>query len=690
MVCSIKFDSGTEEYHDVPLISTGGGGPTSYAGVIPQVGSRVIVEWLKVGLRDFKPVIVGFLTTNVTLGRDFAYFSAVEPSESQAAAAEDPSLLDDPEEPLGVKALKLRKAYPGDFLASSSGGSDILLDRDVNISNSSGVELNLRDADQSALLNSLTYHNITSAGVHSFGLVKRNAFNFLPDVYGPQPFARNKPWEVDTGILTNLRVPSDTPAYTALLEQRLIKEDGSANFVNPNYKFVTETDGIRTSYVFSNSLRLDQTYEENSNYLYTEDRRELKHTTDGVMSVLAESDGFDVDYFKNGYYIEDVVGTVVGNDSYTEDGRRYYKRVLGGRLFSTPSDKDISKGFQYVDLTTDALKLGLTDRTALARLFKITSPTSTNKYTFAVTKEGRVYLNIPASLSGDVDEVGRSVDMSIAGLVKAVIGSDTNFGDTSLDLVTKGGINLDIGTNSQGNSINLTLRGKIKRVYTNEGTGDSPIVEDSVNGNMSLNVAGSHISYVQGGKTENVEGVHNVSALGQVQDIGPGGHAIQIAGDSTRNIIGSESKTVALPSGYTYLLGHQTDVMVGYHNTNLASGVMTRTVLAGVGLTDTVGTGTFTQSVGAGAMTANVASGSYAVSVGTGPIALSAAAGVIGITSQTNAISATVVNKFTAPITNIGAVQVGFAVAGVPGPPGPHLDYLTGLPILGLPTIQVG
>jgi hypothetical protein len=42
------------------------------------------------------------------------------------------------------------------------------------------------------------------------------------------------------------------------------------------------------------------------------------------------------------------------------------------------------------------------------------------------------------------------------------------------------------------------------------------------------------------------------------------------------------------------------------------------------------------------------------------------------------------------PITKIGMTVVGCVVTGVPGPPTPAIDYLTGLPLLGMPTVLIG
>lgn len=53
-------------------------------------------------------------------------------------------------------------------------------------------------------------------------------------------------------------------------------------------------------------------------------------------------------------------------------------------------------------------------------------------------------------------------------------------------------------------------------------------------------------------------------------------------------------------------------------------------------------------------------------------------------------VAAGAVAQLVAPLVKLGTTAVGGVVAGVPGPPGPHLDFLTGLPIFGIPNVTVG
>ena len=122
-----------------------------------------------------------------------------------------------------------------------------------------------------------------------------------------------------------------------------------------------------------------------------------------------------------------------------------------------------------------------------------------------------------------------------------------------------------------------------------------------------------------------------------------------------------------------FALSDSKTVVAGVDSTTVMVGSTTRNVVAGAGISDTVGAGNYSATVGAGNL-------SLSVAVGTATI-------FSGILST---VSSTVMVNMMAPITKIGTAVVGSVVAGAPGPPSPHLDYLLGIPILGIPTVLIG
>lgn len=678
MVCSVRLDSGQGERHDIPLPAAGGGGPRSWAGIIPEPGTKVVLGWKKFGHRSFVPYITEFLTVGTYSAREYEPFSTVIPSEAKAALAEYPDLIDDPHVNLNVLRLKSRKGYSGDFVASSSDGSDFILDRDVYFTNRAGNEFRLRDSDQTTVLQTRNEFVSNAAGYYRRGLIKRNAFNFLPDLYPLD--SKGKPATI---------IAKTHPAYNILLQFGLIKADGTQNFPNdPNnllYPYMVMPDGQRISYITHGEQ--DQNFVDVP-YGYIEDRTELRHISDGIMPVTEEGDGFQIDP-PFPVFIEDVKGTVIGNDFQSDAGRPLYKRILTMRLFNNPDQATPSDGpiFEPVDLVT---RLGIADDVALARLFRIVSPNGSNEYAFGVTKEGKVLIHVPKTKVGDPNEKGKSVDLNVAGLIKAIVGVDENSGNKSLDIKLQGGVSLDIGRMTDGTSIRLNLKGKITKIHNgNDAVGITN--EEIYGGSTHRSVSASHLHVIGGNHIENVGAEKVVQAFSSALNAGLGGMKNNCVGDAVLTILGKTQEQYGKLHTSTYALGKNKKSISGVDSTTVLAGSITRTVIAGAGISDTVTAGGIKQTIGVGNFSTTVGAGNLTATVGAGNLALTASAGAASLTSSlVTTITAGMVAAINAPVVKIGVIVIGTAVAGVPGPPTVYLDPITGLPALGLPNITIG
>jgi hypothetical protein len=691
MCCSISLATAPGEVHDVPLPATGGGGPRSWAGSVPEPGTSVVVAWKQVGSRTFQPVIVQILTSGVYSAREYEPFSTVPPEWSSEALGLYPELADDPHYNLDILRLKLRKMYPGDFLASSSGGADILVDRDISLSNRSGNEIVLRDSDQTTVHQTINEFTSNAAGYYRRGLIKRNAFSFMQDLFPLNEHTLGAaPYDLDPVELFNQKVPSTSPAFTTLRDFGLIDETGIKTFNVTDglaeYPYIVTSDGQRINYVTSG---------ENTNgfdswpHAYIEDRKELRHVSNGIMAVTEEGDGFQLDGEKE-VFIEDVHGTVVGNDFSTDAGRKLYKKILKMKLFSDPGQMDPSPGpvFEALDNVQDQ---HLLDSKALARLYRIQAPESSNQFAFGIDKEGRTFVHIPASQAGDTpDEKGRSLDLNIAGLVKAIIGKDPNT-QLSLDLVLNGGLNIEFGRGPKGNSNTFTMYGPIYRNIVGDNTQDgTPSENVSVGGSSSKTVSGSDFTYVRG-TVARVSGASDTTEADSIMhNAGSGGYKMLVSGDHGITCLGKSKEMYADQKSSKFALGCEKVVVAGADDNTIIAGNYTRTVYAGQ-ITDSVTTGNISLNTATGNLSASVITGSIGITVGTGSLALSCAGGPTSISSSvTTTITSGVSTVINSPTTKIGASVAGFAVAGVVGPPGPHIDYVTGLPILGIPTMVIG
>jgi hypothetical protein len=692
MVCSVRLDTGEGERHDVPLPASGGGGPRSWSGITPERGSKVILGWKKYSNRAYSPYIVEFLTSGVHPARHYEPFSSVDPSEAEAALDLFPDMEDDPNVNLGIVRLKLRKTYSGDYLASSSGGSDILLDRDFQASNRAGNEIRLRDSDQTFVVQSLNEFNNNSAGFYRRGLIKRSSFNILPDMFG-----RDNSSDVDnTGFFgdgINKSIPINSPAYQKLFQLGLINKEGVPNFItDPNeygwtgFPYSVLPDGRRTSFITpgDHSFSFSET-----DLCYVEDRSEIRHASDGIMSVTEEGDGVQIDKSNESVYIEDVKGTVVGNDPYSDEGRKLYKQILRMRVFDDHEQSSPSTGpkLEPIDLVQNHTQ---SDSIALSRLFRMRSPSCTNEFAYGITKEGRFMAHIPKGRDGTQENKGKSVDLNIEGLLKAIIGKDENSG-ASADIRMQGGLILHIGRLPDGSSIDLNLGGKIKTSY--KGNDDAGLARETVvGGSESKTISASKLEMIGGNDIHSVGGSHSIEATSISHNAGPGGLKRKVAGDFTSTVLGKTNMQFGLLGDITKAFGFTEKILAGIDSKTVLVGGISNTVVAG-NLTNSITTGNMSNTVGAGNMSNTVGAGSYSISVGTGSLSITAGAAPVTVSSAVLVnISSTVMSSLTAPVVKIGnpALVVGGAVAGIPGPPSPHLDYITGIPILGIGTILIG
>jgi hypothetical protein len=653
------------------------------------------------------------MTVGTFPARDFEPFSTVDPDEAAETLNIHPELEDDPRVSLGIfqpptliTRLRSRKGYSGDFLASSSGGSDFVLDKDVFLTNRAGNEIRLRDADQTFVLQTQNVFESNSAGTYRRGLIKRNAFNFQPDlalagfdsaVDSFDEFVEGK-FNTDEDGQRHLlnKVTLDTPAYETLLSLGLINEDGTPKaFVDSDpddkrYPFVVTPDGQRISYVVHGEH--ESSWAE-TDQCYVEDRLELRHMHDGIMPVTEEGDGVQIDKIAP-ILIEDVKGTVVGNDPHSEAGQQLYKQIMTMNVFNSDDQQGPAGAPEFGTIDTVQDMVGA-DTRALARLFRVLAPKGGNQYCFGISKEGRVFLHVPAGQTG-LDDKGKSVDMNIVGLVKAIIGADTS--RTSVDLKTMGGIKLDLGAFSDNPdpedtdtppelvSIDLTMKGKIRTNYSGpQGR------ECFVGGNDFASVSGSQMTMVQGSVVRNVGASEAVEASSITHNAGAGGYKQKCAGDYNNTVLGKTTQLYAQLRQSTFALADTKTMIAGVDSATVLTGGILRTVAAGTGITDTTAAGNHSMNVGAGNMLMNVGTGNLTANVGAGNLALTAGGGPVTITSGiTTTLVAGTVAQIASPITKIGVAVVGSAVAGVPGPPAPHLDFLTGLPLLGVPTVTLG
>jgi hypothetical protein len=323
-----------------------------------------------------------------------------------------------------------------------------------------------------------------------------------------------------------------------------------------------------------------------------------------------------------------------------------------------------------------------------ACLFRIRPPRAVgeNDFVAAVSKQGKLFLNIPASVKEDYPSgsKGVSAEMNLAGALKMFIGASQP-DRVSANITLEGGLHLDIGRDAAGNAITTRYHSATKTIY--EG---NPNEEDV---STSIEVRGVKASYITGAETKNIDGSKSTLVSGILQEQ-------------------ADRVSVNAFQGASYNFGELSTLVSGKSQYNYAEQVLekivtggkTTTVLAG-GLTQTAMIGTMSFSAMAGAITFNAPAGPYSVTVGTGAISMTTGAGAVTLSTGAGAVSitagagaltltaglalnmtATTVISMTAPMILLGGptAVLGVCRGARSLPPGvPTLDPITGAPLLG-------
>jgi hypothetical protein len=678
MRCNVRVLTGGEERFEVDLTQAMAG-PRSFLGGIPEVNSLVIVAYRRKHKNLFDAVILGYIPVGNILGLRFDPFSGVNPNAL------------DPEDKVDAQAIfgkhvryKRIRGKPGDVMGMSASGAEFLLSKDVRLFNRAGDLIELRDSDRTLITQAV--HRVHSdAGTYAFsGPIRRGAMDLPLDIFQTDKdgnltrvlkTAAERYFGRDDLFLTGPSGSSFSNAAGHVLDR-----------VNDTEEFppVTYSNGRRAYYAGTDPAANFES-STGSGETFTEHRLEIRHTTPVQQEVREEIDGFSAD--RPVPFIEQVFGTIVGNDPYSSEGQRAYGRVLIPRIFD-----DFE---QTAPPTSPGLSMDEASRApggpdeALTRagayLFRIRPPKSpsTSVFGVAVSKQGKLHVNVPGSSeehAGNSRNISAEVNME--GALKMRLGATTPE-QISLHMTLDGALYVKIGQDALGRSIITDFSGSVKNVYKgNDADGVARSVE--VQGNAEKSISGSYTKTVQGSHTSRVSGSHSTQAT-DVAVSALNGYSVTAQ---------SQNVTVAGKSQFNFALLVQETI---------AAGGKIMTVLAG-GVTSTVAAGAFTQTVAAGATTFANPGGAFSVAVGAGALSLTTASGAAAITAGAGAVSVSaglaltltaglamnlssgVAISLVAPQVLVGGPAAVFGVArGAPmHPPGsPSLDWITGSPLQG-------
>ena len=615
------------------------GGFRSFLGAMPVIGDWVLVGYSQSG--GFKtPFIVSFLPRGYIQGLRNDLINV--PTYDEEKGIHRPY------------RFKMHKLYEGEIYGASQYGSELLLDKNVSLSNSRLVELFLNASDQSMSLNAVTNY-LNSSGVRvTSGLAYRNRLVNDPNFFMND--GKTSKFPTIVGI-------DGVPRYAPVM----------SNTITAEFPYGKET--------------IDDHVD-----AFIEHRIDVSESDSPIVPVTEQNSGFDTDSIykekpggkSSKPIVSQVMGTLVGNDPVGDKDK--YGIILKPRIFN--SINDIKGNLSEEPCIVDS---GINETTSLAAAYSLKFPKSGTA--FYVNKEGKYFSNIAKSTSNDPLGAGESAEMNLKGHAKISLGKN-NSQSRSLTLNTSGGVFTNWGfDNVKSRSWDATFRKGVSWNITGYDS-DGISLLTKVQGDVRTIIEGSRFTEVKGDDIRLVHGVLEDRVLGKKVDNFVNDKATNYGGKFNETTIGHHNQTMNsgksttiygpdITSGSTeaertevitgdsvhvnYLGSHKTSVLVGNHETN---------IIAGSKETD-ISVGNYSVSVGAGNIDIKTTAGSISVKTSTGDVTIQ---GTLGVT-----IKSAVAVKVEAPQVSLGSAPQGGVVNS--GPMG-HRCYITGALLMGSKTVS--
>lgn len=448
-------------FQRVPIpLSFPGAGPRHFLGAMPERGSYCVIGYLPSEPHKI-PVVLSWVVPGTQLGYDWVPTQEFEPTEFDFTPRRRTEL----EGIYERTRRKLRHMAPGNIVASSSQGSDLVLDESVLLTNRRANEIRIRDQDQAIVTRSQTRFDV-QGGVRVYaGPVQRDAtllpLQVVSDGLDWADFRQriaNQPIPVaNLGPETKADRGGFIPHNTLHRPEGAIPSSGVDFGENLDpYDFLAKGLFInRSGYIISTALTTDggsyqgkrwfrPSFDPTSNpnlsrvnagdeteaissEALTEYRIEVNHTWDQTLPVSEQTEGLDADRLPpspqdetndllqaDKPFVEVVYGTVTGNDAFSSRGREQYGVPIRPVIFDEESGAptpSLESGLDF-DINTHAATLLKVDPPLLADA----TPTF-----FTVLKNGQVR----ASVGGQ--GAGNSIELALAGGMRVVAGAPIFF-----------------------------------------------------------------------------------------------------------------------------------------------------------------------------------------------------------------------------------------------------------------------
>lgn len=641
-------------------------GNRHFMGGIPEIGDQCAVGWFahdtRAGTAGKTPAILAWWPSIPWVKHDWHMTQGFSPEDKVMESNKKRQIVQNFYHRI---RHKLRHLSPGNIGASSSQGSDMVLDESVLLSNRRANEIIIRDQDQAIVMRSLQqFHAMSGARVYA-GMVQRDARTLPREMFSDgikwdaniQIDEKGNPYSpISGGALFNNTIEAgklqphpvfereDFTGFGVNIKGNRKNFEGSlpthldpyvflynSGFVDDEYDELNEEADV--IYGGKSILRVGTKFGENAfkkGNAFTEYRIEMNHTTDGSLPVTEQTDGFDSDRApdqpgetKSPTFIEWVLGTPVGNDAFSEKGKEAYGiPIVPNRSgLGVASEKTPFANHAATLLRVKPVVPGVSDSfTSFTKggkfRAKVSSPAGDS---FQATITGGASLNVGQSLSI------RSSNSNILATNKASITSQG-----AMELSAEGS---ETGESLAGDEPNVSviIKGN-KRVSIQSSTAiavKAPIVDTQagqvringddtieLNSGASVNILAATIKQVSTGKFDQI--------CGGPQD------GLPISGPARSVTITESAATggAGTPSdSYINAMGGRSEVFIGpaTNTKTIATGTETTVILTGTKTDVVAGTTTILDASGHKFITptgALIASSSSIASISSGAVFL--------------------------------------------------------------------
>lgn len=699
-------------------ITYAGGGRRSFLGIMPCEGDYCVVGWISSnssGKASAKrPIILSWFPPPPGLAKDWMAAQEFEPGEGMDTLGM--------RKRLGSAALrtrfKLRHMEPGMVVASSSHGSDLVLDESASLVNRRGNEIRLRDQDQSLITRSVATHMAMSGTRIYAGPVQRDA-NILPiemfddminyqavdianytealsntdtwdDRYGEMSQGKLIPASVfrrdENGDNIFIKHTENALAwdefdpFNFLEAGGLIDSEGNAENINDSKFSYYGGLGFHRVGLFDNGPKLATlgTYDaasDDKGVGLPEFRVEVERESDLTLPVTEITDGLDADRLPDSReggvlpLAEFVLGSVVGNDFYNapDDYGQPLVPVIDGNRATLSAAKENVVGEHAATL----LKVNPTDSTK--------DPTWVS-----VRKDGKVIANLSNGLELFVKngyKFKTASPLNLESTTETVIRSSGVGGSVSLQ-ADQGHISL-VAMNPQKGGSALDKEKKLPALHLS-----SPTSNTRIDAGKNIDIAAQGVCSIKDTKGFQVEAKHNVMLNSGQKLTASAGNAEMLSNKtwtqthSGGNPLEGPCRSISIPcnpatgaAAYP-LTQDEYFMLMGSEKKTVTMG--NRTANRGVGNDiEIIGLGFRQEMVGANQVMHS--SAGHQITQATGVIAMTAAAGAISSTASV-AISATT-SGANASVASVHTITSPGNLAA----PGGVVTMSSRCPITGIP-----